>query len=146
MSSDQQHIAHRAALGAVAGFVGAVLLHAFRATRQRRALPEERSSTSEVPGNSLGRVALDIGAGMSCGALYALLRGAAGPTVADGLFVGAGSWAVRQVGQLPSTSSNPTAHGPEKPWRPLLEQAAFGVATVAGYHAMDRMDVLKSGS
>jgi len=81
---------------------------------------------------------LQLGYGMTSGALYGALRSRGGNPVIEGTLLGLGVWAAGYLGWLPAIDLMPpiSEHNPQQITVPIVEHALFGVAVVAAYDAV----------
>lgn len=155
--SERSDLATRAALGMVGGLAGTLAIQALMGASQRW-LPQALPPVREEPGafmveqaervlppsvrdhvpEGVEQVAarvLGVGYGLAFGAAYAMLRPRGGPTVQDGLILGAACWAAGYLGWLPAMGLIPPVWRQKAPQviGPAAEHLAYGVATVATY-------------
>ncbi len=149
--------AMEAALGAIAGVVGTLLIRGIIAASQK-AMPQTLPPMKEDPGQFMVRKterllprrvrrripkstetiaaqALAFGYGATFGCLYAEIRSDHGKSISDGAALGAISWATGFLGWLPAAKLMPPVwkQRPRQVLPNLLGHIAYGIATVALY-------------
>jgi len=152
----------RAAMGAAGGLAGTVAIQGLMGASQRW-LPEALPPVREEPGQfmveqaeralppsirrrvpdtaeQVAAKALGLGYGLTFGALYALARPRGGPTLRDGVVLGAACWAAGYLGWLPAMGLMPPVWRQRAPQAigPAVEHLVYGVATVATYDWLRR--------
>jgi len=152
----------RLAMGMAAGLAGTVALQLIR-TQTAAALPETVPPMREEPGKFMveqvkqalpqqtneqippaaeatAAKMLALGYGLTAGAIYAALRADDAQVLADGIAVGAGTWAVGYLGWLPGLEIMPPVQQqePQQIVMPAVQHIAFGMATAAVYHLLQR--------
>jgi len=143
----------RVALGAVAGAGATILLQGVRKA-SAKAIPEGKPPMRKDPGEFMAHIALPAGApdalhdaaakslqlgyGMTSGALYAAMRAQSASPLIEGVLLGLGVWAVGYLGWLPALDMMPpiTEHTPKQITVPIVQHVLFGIATATVYDAM----------
>jgi len=149
----QRSLPQRLALGAVAGVAATFVMQGMM-TASGKLIPGSSPPIKQDPGEFMaGKVplpeavrpwaakSLQLGYGMTPGALYGALRARRGSPVFDGALLGIGVWAVGYLGWLPATDLMPpiTEHEPKQIVVPLVQHALFGVAVAAAYDGLMRV-------
>jgi len=145
----------RVALGAVAGAAATMVMQAMMMT-SGKFLPESKPPMKQDPAKFMldkvpvelpeavrpwAEKSLQLGYGMTSGAVYGALRARRGSPVFDGALLGIGVWAAGYLGWLPAADLMPpiTEHEPQQIAVPFVQHALFGVAVAAAYDGLMRI-------
>jgi hypothetical protein len=147
--------AQRVALGAVAGAAATILLQGVMKA-SAKAIPEGKPPMRKDPGEFMVEMtlppgspdalqqaaakSLQLGYGMTSGALYAAIRPRAASALLEGALLGIGVWAAGYLGWLPALELMPpvTKQKPKQVAAPIVHHVIFGIAAAAMYDAMHR--------
>src|SRR5436853_1439401 len=136
----------RVLLGAAAGFGATMVLHQVM-TLTGKAIPDSKPPTRQDPGKfMIAKVekivhlpeklepaavkSLQLGYGMTSGALYGAIRNRTASTLLDGALLGIAVWAAGYLGWLPATDLMPpiTQQSARQVAVPIFTHIVFGVA------------------
>ena len=156
------NIARRVAAGAAAGAGATLLMHGmmtaseklipnskppmrqdageFMVNQAKQALPVETRERIPPKLEAAAAKSLQLGYGMTSGALYAALRPRGGSPLIEGALLGIAIWAAGYLGWLPAADLMPpiSEQEPRQVIVPIVQHALFGMFVVSGYDAMMR--------
>jgi hypothetical protein len=140
-------------LGAAAGFASTLVLHQLMMLTAKT-IPGSKPPMRKDPGEfmaaklhvpekfeSAAAKSLQLGYGMTSGALYGAIRSRGGSIFLDGALLGIAVWAAGYLGWLPAAKLMPPIiqHAPRQIAVPIVNHIVFGVGVATAFDGLMRV-------